>query len=1181
MPGPLDIYEEGYVAPLVPGAQRPATPGEAFTANRTLQAVDNSDYLDTLYDEEFEGVLEAVNDHRRRRGLNPMPRPSRRDTAFLGMAGLTTNALADVLGWLTQQPGTARDNIGQAILDEAARIRREDPAFLPGVAGKVSDLLAPRLAAEKEKRQRAAYVAQGAEGVLGTVAGFSGGVTMAMQDPVNIATLPIGGFGRHVATRLLTEGLSQALVELALLPQAAENREALGEELTGGEALLMMTYAAVGGAAFRGILEGAAYGGRALAERMRPLDEKLARALAGAEPTPATQFEALASVLAKEDPELLGDVLRAARGGEDGPGGLTPEESAALGVLSRSAEIDAANPFAPSGDGRAQFEDDLTRAIDGVLNGEALARPAPKPPLEAGVSRAAVAAAQAAPRGIQAAGAPGEVAAVLGGEGWSDAVTAGFLGNFEIEGGYGGARGDGGSASGIAQWRHERRANFRRMFGKEPHQASAAEQARFVVWEMDNPRQAFVRKDGLSPEQQRDAILAARTPEEAAELIDRYYERSSGEHRDRRREAARRIHGGEPGAPVARGGGEGDDLRAQADALRAEAAGLEAERTRGPERFDPQALDPDMPVLKRELFPDDNSWRVAQAAIEAERLDLPEPRVTRQSTWDAARAKLTEEKGGEAPGALYHPEIGPIAVRWGDARGGLSQLVARHADILDQLPELIETAEITRLGATMLNLRPRGKALALRLDFDADNQRWTLAAASKHKGAKPPPASAKAEPAAPPVEPAAEPPGWLTWLSQQVGTSDWIVAPVLTPALRRQGFRRALSQEEFAALSRQYEELHGSGPEVDVSPLDPQAEAAMARFDVPAGDGQAAQADSLGHDARLAVETEERTLARPARGPGFGEDAPLIATFSTPKAKKGERPVKANARLRAHPDYRAAKAGDLAAAQRLVEQLADPATIEQVARAYPGARFVAVTSPGKADGNAIPLALAARYARATGGAVDGEIVQVRKVGHTGSSAHYRFATRAEFDGPVEAGASYVLVDDVLTMGGTLAELASHIAANGGQVKAAVVLASESRAGRLAPTAAETERLRTVHGELLDELGLDARALTGDEARYLLGFRSTDAARDRIAAAREAQDGGGAEPRAGRSARAERVREGGEPFVAAPANPFDPAVFAALGGERTFVVGGEERSLRDIIDRHEAQATSLERIRQCL
>jgi hypothetical protein len=179
----------------------------------------------------------------------------------------------------------------------------------------------------------------------------------------------------------------------------------------------------------------------------------------------------------------------------------------------------------------------LTRRIDdGLDNRRTLSRAqeavhGARPPVSAPESSLAV------------SGAPGEVADVLARQGWSDAVVAGFLGNFEVEGGYTGARGDGGTASGIAQWRGERRANFRRMFGKEPHDASTADQANFVLWEMANPEAA-----GMTTAQ-RNAILAAGTPEEAAALIDQYYERSSGAHRGRRQEAARGYHGGVSQAP--------------------------------------------------------------------------------------------------------------------------------------------------------------------------------------------------------------------------------------------------------------------------------------------------------------------------------------------------------------------------------------------------------------------------------------------------------------------------------------------------------------------------------------------------------------------------------------------------------------------------------------------------------
>lgn len=124
------------------------------------------------------------------------------------------------------------------------------------------------------------------------------------------------------------------------------------------------------------------------------------------------------------------------------------------------------------------------------------------------------------------------VAAALHAGGLSPVVVAGFMGNFDVEGGFGGAQGDGGSASGIAQWRKDRRDNFRQQFGADPHQASPEDQAKFVLWELQNPEKAGMTK------QQRDAIVSAKDPGQAAALIDQFYERSSGAARQQRVAAA-------------------------------------------------------------------------------------------------------------------------------------------------------------------------------------------------------------------------------------------------------------------------------------------------------------------------------------------------------------------------------------------------------------------------------------------------------------------------------------------------------------------------------------------------------------------------------------------------------------------------------------------------------------------
>ncbi|HEX9947618.1 MAG TPA: phage tail tip lysozyme, partial [Allosphingosinicella sp.] len=153
-------------------------------------------------------------------------------------------------------------------------------------------------------------------------------------------------------------------------------------------------------------------------------------------------------------------------------------------------------------------------------------------------------AASSAPVRITATGAAGSVADGLHSAGLPAVVVAGFLGNIEHESRFrtNGPSGDSGTAHGLVQWRKERVANFRRIIGKDVKQASVAEQVRFIKWEMDNPRAA-----GMTVKQ-RDRILQASTPEEAARFIDQFYERSDGKSRGEREAAARRYFGGRENA---------------------------------------------------------------------------------------------------------------------------------------------------------------------------------------------------------------------------------------------------------------------------------------------------------------------------------------------------------------------------------------------------------------------------------------------------------------------------------------------------------------------------------------------------------------------------------------------------------------------------------------------------------
>ena len=170
----------------------------------------------------------------------------------------------------------------------------------------------------------------------------------------------------------------------------------------------------------------------------------------------------------------------------------------------------------------------------------------------------------------------------------------------------------------------------------------------------------------------------------------------------------------------------------------------------------------------------------------------------------------------------------------------------------------------------------------------------------------------------------------------------------------------------------------------------------------------------------------------------------------------------------------------------------------------------AVEGKGK---NAIPGALANFISETSGLEVDNSIVQSDIVSRTGvKSTWHRLAHRPRFEGNVQQGRDYILVDDVFSAGGTFSELRAFIESNGGAVVDAITMAAGSKSMnlQLAVTPQHILELENKYGvkslqEFLKEERLyegNHKSLTDSEARTILGAASLDEARDRIAAARQ-------------------------------------------------------------------------------
>lgn len=210
--------------------------------------------------------------------------------------------------------------------------------------------------------------------------------------------------------------------------------------------------------------------------------------------------------------------------------------------------------------------------------------------------------------------------------------------------------------------------------------------------------------------------------------------------------------------------------------------------------------------------------------------------------------------------------------------------------------------------------------------------------------------------------------------------------------------------------------------------------------------------------------------------------------------------------LKTHAAYKQAKAGEQNAALDLVLDVAVAWLYEHRGRFGPGLLFVAPHAQEAAGDNAIPQTLAAVCAAIYQGQVDTEIVQSDRVYHTGADPMERMAARAQFEGRVNPGAEYVLVDDVTNLGGTLAELNNYIEAFGGVVKDVVVLVNAGRDPALMPV---KKHVRLIKERFDDEFtkvfGIEPAALTANEASYLVGFKSIDALRNRLVAAEQEID----------------------------------------------------------------------------
>ena len=259
------------------------------------------------------------------------------------------------------------------------------------------------------------------------------------------------------------------------------------------------------------------------------------------------------------------------------------------------------------------------------------------------------------------------------------------------------------------------------------------------------------------------------------------------------------------------------------------------------------------------------------------------------------------------------------------------------------------------------------------------------------------------------------------------------------------------------------------------------------------------------HDLRGEIERAEldaQAIEHPPRTVWRGfADAVLLAVESETKR---------------HPEYPDAKAGDAVAAANLVDALVSEAEMapvrDLIARVSESGAPTLVSANAYERGgfNAIPAALAKLLSERLASPFKTSVVQTNIVSHTGADGYGRLARQARFDGDVDKGREYVMVDDFIGQGGTLANLRGWIEKRGGNVVGAVALTGKPYSAKLSPSQEQLRELRERHGPDFEKwwrehLGHAFDCLTQSEARYLARSPDADTIRDKLAAAGRAGD----------------------------------------------------------------------------
>ncbi len=216
--------------------------------------------------------------------------------------------------------------------------------------------------------------------------------------------------------------------------------------------------------------------------------------------------------------------------------------------------------------------------------------------------------------------------------------------------------------------------------------------------------------------------------------------------------------------------------------------------------------------------------------------------------------------------------------------------------------------------------------------------------------------------------------------------------------------------------------------------------------------------------------------------------------------------------MKKHHGYTDAKAGDIDKAIEIARQFVKKQKAQDMGGQFPDAMLVAPHAQEASGINQIPQQVANRLSELTGLSIDDKIVQSSKAHRTGKNAAEKMVARPEFDGDIVKGQEYILVDDVMSQGGTMSELRHYIENKGGKVSAVAPLTYARGSSMLGIQNKTVQELngrfsKNEFKNLLQEFNISGttEALTEREGRYLLKFKSLDSIRNKLLEAKQKRE----------------------------------------------------------------------------